>query len=1204
MAGRSLQASPQGIEKAKNALNRNNLTQKALANERGIASWSTVNKFFNGRPVDRSIFIEICQELNLDWEEIVSPSPSNPAAEEPESEEPSVSFSDPLISTVQRNATRTRRALDPYILPRIRREALLEKCLKAIRHSLQAEKQNVIPIIGSAGYGKSTILGNIYDELEEELANTNSGWIALARCDDLIESVDTFATELGEKISGTRESIAQIAQQLNQQYGKGVLLLDTLDIVLTKPLVPVLRILLFELLESGTTLVFTCRDQDYSYFFEPYHESFAGFRHSVNDGCKIPLFNNDEVKQAAREFVKIKQKANATRSGEEFADKIIALSADSQSLQEITRNPLLLALLCDLFAQEENVPEDLTVSQLYAKYWDWKIAKVRKNLPSMQVCLAKEKLCLEIAEAMYKKSDERLRDSLYESNLNLDETEFLAYSELKSDGVIKEIGGKRIVFFHQTFLEYAIARWLYSTDSGECARKQLKNELKASQNTYSKYYIWAVFRQLLTLVSLSEFYQICDELDKTQLLPFRSVAFASVSRSEPESSSILLPLLAIALTKDYAYQEALLIAANSAPNRHGEMVWQIIVKLLEKVGRELINKTTEIAGELLTRLNTAKRDRFQQALDAVKNRTAKALDSQQELYHIYGQLIATYYNKALPHWERQIDLDVLSLLTDYYFIFGGNVRSLVVDLYLKPGVPELIQRELLLAIVQKPASEQCREKEKVKELLKYLLPNWLSSPDSPFGTSWVEALHTPLDKDWTSVVAGVVGQQAALVPDVLETLIEHLFTDSQSQESKDFNRCNLIAIQEAINSGASNKVASILLKIPITTLLQNRISSLSTLLREIAAPIRGKSQVDPELRLALAQWVVPLVHQHPIELIRVIDALATDSPPVQHLLGQLLQQLLPNLPQNQTNPILKKLSHIPEQLEPYLQQTAKSKESRSALLKIYQRQAEHGSSFALSNILQFCLDESIDVARDASWIILAFAEQHKSINVSQLLPVLARSKIVGVRQNCLKALIAAIDSGLEVTEPEILTVFDTLANEQAPEVVLLLYKLLNCLIWNHLSGNVSISLALAEAALNLTHNLVNEKNQKTLDMVAHSAFISLNQMTNLKDVRLMPQLAEHTRALLRSTDISRKIDKLVITGLLNKLAKHNDKLLEQIVRDDFVIGDRVLPVANMCAVAVAIVHAQGKNAPLLNVLLNDERLPEDVKSRILREQGV
>ncbi len=551
------------------------------------------------------------------------------------------------------------------------------------------------------------------------------------------------------------------------------------------PLVPVLRTLLSQLLESGTTIVFTCRDQDYSYFFEPYHESFAGFRESVNDGCKIPPFNDDEVKEAAREFVKLKLGVEATRSAQDFADKIIALSADSQSLQEITRNPLLLALLCELFAQEENVvPEDLTVSQLYAKYWDWKIPKVRGNSPSIQVGLAKEKLCLEIAEAMYNKSDERLRDFIYESDFNLlNETESLAYSELKSDGIIKEIGVRRIVFFHQTFLEYAIARWLNSTDSGERAKNELLSELKASQTAYSKYYIWAVLRQLLTLVNLNEFSQIANELDKTKILPFRSVAFASVSRSEPESSSLLLSLLAIALTKDYAFQEALLIAANSAPNRHGKIVWQVVVELLEKVGKELVNKATEIAAELLTRLKTAKGICFQQALDAVKTRTATATHKTDELYHTYGQLITTYYNKVHSHGEHQTDLDVLYRLKEYYFLFGGKVRSLVIDLYLKPNLPELAQRELLLAIIQKPSSEQFKEKEKVKELLNQLLPNWLSSADSPFGTSWFEALHTPFDKCWTGILAEVVGQKAASDPNLMATILTNLFTQNPSEQS-------------------------------------------------------------------------------------------------------------------------------------------------------------------------------------------------------------------------------------------------------------------------------------------------------------------------------------------------------------------------------------------------------------------------------------
>lgn len=72
MAGRSLHTSEQGIARAKRALLWKNLTQKAIANELGIASWSTVSKFFNGKPVDRLLFMEICHVLELDWSEVAA----------------------------------------------------------------------------------------------------------------------------------------------------------------------------------------------------------------------------------------------------------------------------------------------------------------------------------------------------------------------------------------------------------------------------------------------------------------------------------------------------------------------------------------------------------------------------------------------------------------------------------------------------------------------------------------------------------------------------------------------------------------------------------------------------------------------------------------------------------------------------------------------------------------------------------------------------------------------------------------------------------------------------------------------------------------------------------------------------------------------------------------------------------------------------
>ncbi len=70
MTKRSLQASPDGIKKAKQAFLRKGWTQEYLAGEVGIKTRQPIWKFFSGQPVDRHIFIEICFSLDLKFEEI------------------------------------------------------------------------------------------------------------------------------------------------------------------------------------------------------------------------------------------------------------------------------------------------------------------------------------------------------------------------------------------------------------------------------------------------------------------------------------------------------------------------------------------------------------------------------------------------------------------------------------------------------------------------------------------------------------------------------------------------------------------------------------------------------------------------------------------------------------------------------------------------------------------------------------------------------------------------------------------------------------------------------------------------------------------------------------------------------------------------------------------------------------------------------
>lgn len=70
MAKRSLQASEEGIRKAKQAFKRKGWTQEYLAATVGLETRQPIWKFFTGKPIDRQAFNEICLVLDLNPLEI------------------------------------------------------------------------------------------------------------------------------------------------------------------------------------------------------------------------------------------------------------------------------------------------------------------------------------------------------------------------------------------------------------------------------------------------------------------------------------------------------------------------------------------------------------------------------------------------------------------------------------------------------------------------------------------------------------------------------------------------------------------------------------------------------------------------------------------------------------------------------------------------------------------------------------------------------------------------------------------------------------------------------------------------------------------------------------------------------------------------------------------------------------------------------
>jgi predicted NACHT family NTPase len=97
MVKRSLEASPAGIQQAKRAFSLKGWTQENLAGEVNLKTRQPIWRFFTGKPVDRQIFMEICEILDLDWREIAL----NPPAEFPEPGEKTKTNINTLVQRVR-----------------------------------------------------------------------------------------------------------------------------------------------------------------------------------------------------------------------------------------------------------------------------------------------------------------------------------------------------------------------------------------------------------------------------------------------------------------------------------------------------------------------------------------------------------------------------------------------------------------------------------------------------------------------------------------------------------------------------------------------------------------------------------------------------------------------------------------------------------------------------------------------------------------------------------------------------------------------------------------------------------------------------------------------------------------------------------------------------------------------------------------------
>jgi predicted NACHT family NTPase len=499
---RSRRASLDGLKRAKSAFERKYTSHQACATKVGC-SRPVVGQFLNREPVEAGLFVKICQDLNLDWQEIVDDLDALVQEvrdkisasikircgmmrvlhmDKPitiDSIYTNVNILEKILSNQQLSIDELIDGRDPQNFGRSILSRVRERCIPAIE---AVQLHDKLMILGGPGAGKTTFLK----------------WLAL-QCHKgrvLADRVPFFITlkEFAET-EGEPDLLSFIVNQLKDngiengrsvgdrilKAGRAIVLLDGLDEVKTQDHDRVLNtIRQMEETFYKSKFVITCRIAAREYIFERFTE------------VEVAAFNDDQIANFARSWFLSNDpsKTNDPIKAEKFPREL----KTSPGLNELAMNPLLLTLLCLVFEEGGRFPTNR--SELYKEGLDILLRRwdANRNIQRQESDLnnnvyrqlslqRKEDLLSQIAHNTFERSE-------YFFNQNFVEEQIQEYIrnlphvsteqrqlENNSRNVLQEIVAHHGLlverargiysFSHLTFQEYFTARWVKEEVNGD-----------------------------------------------------------------------------------------------------------------------------------------------------------------------------------------------------------------------------------------------------------------------------------------------------------------------------------------------------------------------------------------------------------------------------------------------------------------------------------------------------------------------------------------------------------------------------------------------------------------------------------------------------------------------------------------------------------------------------------------------------------------
>jgi hypothetical protein len=250
------------------------------------------------------------------------------------------------------------------------------------------------------------------------------------------------------------------------------------------------------------------------------------------------------------------------------------------------------------------------------------------------------------------------------------------------------------------------------------------------------------------------------------------------------------------------------------------------------------------------------------------------------------------------------------------------------------------------------------------------------------------------------------------------------------------------------------------------------------------------------------------------------------------------------------------------------------------------------SAAAIPKLVELSLSHAKEVALASSLALERAVKEGARPRITEILP-LAQSKISGVRDHLMEAVVALQGAGHNMLEDDLVGLCQLLAAEtNAPTL-----QKLCTVVGTWVRTERRMILPLTQWAVGLTSRIESGR----FEGGAGGALIrTLKVMAQLEDPQVAPLLQEAAQRMLRGIqNLNRlSVSESEITDLLAALARMDGGFLARLVDDGPNLPDR-----NVRPLAFAIRRVEGPGSPLLSLMLSSEWCPPDTRNSIFEFRG-